>query len=381
MVHSVPTIAAYYFPNYHSDARNALTHGPGWNEWELVRRARPRFPGHRQPNCPLWGYGDEADPRVMEQKIAAAADHGVDVFIYDWYYYNDGTFLERALNEGFFGAANRSRLRYALMWANHNWVDIHPVPADLNPELLYPGAVTPESFERMTDYVIEHHFSRPEYWRIAGAPYFSIYELYRIAESFGGWNEAAAALERFREKARSAGFPGIHLNGVLWGLQLLPGEQTISDPAALVKLFGLDSVTSYVWVHHARLERFPVTPYAEVFAANRAYWDSAASTYAAPYFPNVTMGWDASPRTLQETEYTDRGYPYMATMSTTPEEFGAAIRAACDFVAARPPEQRVVTINAWNEWTEGSYLEPDEFHRFAYLEAIREAKAAFTDEK
>ena len=127
-----------------------------------------------------------------------------------------------------------------------------------------------------------------------------------------------------------AGFPGIHLNGVLWGLQLLPGEQTISDPAALVKLFGLDSVTSYVWVHHARLERFPVTPYAEVFAANRAYWDSAASTYAAPYFPNVTMGWDASPRTLQDTEYTDRGYPYMATMSTTPEEFGAAIRAAKD---------------------------------------------------
>lgn len=51
------TIACYYFPNYHVDPRNEAVHGPGWSEWELVKRAEPRYPGHRQPRVPLWGYG------------------------------------------------------------------------------------------------------------------------------------------------------------------------------------------------------------------------------------------------------------------------------------------------------------------------------------
>src|SRR5580698_8957023 len=73
------TVACYYFPNYHpGDPRNDAWKGPGWCEWELVKNARPRFPGEHQPNVPLWGYGDESDPKVMEQKIDAAADHGID---------------------------------------------------------------------------------------------------------------------------------------------------------------------------------------------------------------------------------------------------------------------------------------------------------------
>ena len=54
--------------------------GKGWNEWDLVKAATPRFPGHQQPKVPLWGHEDESDPKVMERKIAAAADHGIDVF-------------------------------------------------------------------------------------------------------------------------------------------------------------------------------------------------------------------------------------------------------------------------------------------------------------
>src|SRR5690606_24554411 len=119
-------VACYYFPNYHPDPRNEAAHGPGWTEWELVRRAEPRFLGHRQPRTPAWGEEDESDPEVMAKKIDAAADHGIDVFLFDWYYYDDGPFLERGLEQGFFNAPNRDRLKFALMWANHNWVDIHP---------------------------------------------------------------------------------------------------------------------------------------------------------------------------------------------------------------------------------------------------------------
>ena len=63
------TVAAYYFPNYHTDdPRNIINKGPGWSEWELVKAARPRFPGHHQPNVPAWGYTDEKDPEVMAKK-------------------------------------------------------------------------------------------------------------------------------------------------------------------------------------------------------------------------------------------------------------------------------------------------------------------------
>src|SRR5271163_3640596 len=88
--HSI-TVASYYFGNYHpNDPRNIRLKGAGWSEWELVKAAKPRFVGHQQPKTPLWGYTDESNPGAMAQKIAAAADHGINAFIFDWYYYNDG---------------------------------------------------------------------------------------------------------------------------------------------------------------------------------------------------------------------------------------------------------------------------------------------------
>ena len=364
-------IAVYYFPNYHADPRNEAVHGRGWTEWELVRSARPRFPGHRQPKVPLWGWEDEADPRVMARKIRAASDSGIDAFLFDWYYYDDGPFLERALLEGFHGAPNCGELAYALMWANHDWTYIHPLPADGSARLLHRGAVTPESFERMTDYMIGTHFRHPSYWKIDGCPYFSIYEVYQLAAGLGGWENAAAALGRFRSKVRKAGFPGLHLNAVLWGVQLLPGETAAGCPEEIVRRLRFDSVTSYVWVHHARLDRFPRTGCREVFEANRAYWEEAARKFGVPYFPNVTVGWDPSPRTVQNLPFTNAGYPHMPIMEQAPREFGAALEAAAQFAAGLPPSQRIVTVNAWNEWTEGSYLEPDEVNGFACLVEIR----------
>ena len=159
-----PIIAAYYFPNYHQDARNAKVHGPGWTEWELVRHAQPRWAGHQQPKVPLWGYTDEADPQVMATKIAAAADHGVDAFIFDWYWYDDGAFIERCLEEGFLKAPNRERVKFSLMWANHDWIDIHPAKASVPAPLLHPGKTTSATFASVQDKVIHDYFSQPNQW-------------------------------------------------------------------------------------------------------------------------------------------------------------------------------------------------------------------------
>ena len=365
------TVACYYFGNYHpGDTRNVQQKGPVWSEWEVVKAARPRFPGHVQPNVPRWGYTDESDSCAMAQKIAAAADHGVDAFIFDWYYYNDGPFLERPIDSGFLKAVNNHRLKFALMWANHDWTDIHPHRRGTSAKLLYPGAVTPATFDRICDHVIERYFLHPSYWKIDGRPYFSVYELYKLVESCGGVDQTQAALERFRAKARAAGLPGIHLNAVTWGVQILPGETTIQNPAALIQRLGFDSVTSYVWIHHVQLPKLQ-TDYEWVRDQYFRYWDEAEKKFGVPYFPNVTMGWDSSPRAAQQDEFGDFGYPFMNTISNnTPANFRQALELTKHRLLAQPTGPRIVTINCWNEWTEGSYLEPDTVHDLQYLEAV-----------
>jgi hypothetical protein len=365
-------VGVYYFGNYHADPRNEAVHGPGWTEWELVKLARPRFPGHQQPKVPLWGYEDESDPAVMAKKIAAAADHAITHFIFDWYWYDDGPFLNRPLEQGFLKAANNDRLKFALMWANHDWVDIHPHKQHSRYPLLYPGPVRRQTFDTVADYVIENYFRHPCYWKIDGCPYFSFYELMTLMAGLGSVEATRDALTSFRAKTRQAGFPDVHLNAVIWGVQLLPIEQAITDLAHLLRVLGFDSVTSYVWIHHVRLPSFPTTPYEYVMREAVAHWDRAKGQYGLPYHPNVTMGWDSSPRAVQSDVYTDSGYPFMPVLDgNTPARFEAALRHAKAFLDRDAQQPKLLTINAWNEWTEGSYLEPDTFHGMGYLEAIR----------
>ncbi|WP_127586527.1 glycosyltransferase WbsX family protein [Paenibacillus koleovorans] len=368
--------AAYYFPNYHVDARNEQWHGKGWTEWELVKRAEPRFPGHQQPKVPLWGYEDEADPAAMARKIDAAADHGLTSFIFDWYWYEDGPYLQRALDEGFLHAPNNDRLKFALMWANHDWVDIHPAPRSRPYNVQAKGTFSEQAFIQATDHMIRHYFSHPSYWRVNGGLYVSFYQVQGLLEGFGGVEETARILNEFRERVRAAGLGELHLNIVVWALQILPTEQMPGDIHDFLERLGADSITSYVWVHHQLLNQFPVTDYADVRARSEQDYETFTSEYKLPYFPNVTMGWDASPRTVQSDGYENLGYPHMATLgNNTPEQFKLAVEGITSFLDRSPVTPKIFTINAWNEWTEGSYLEPDIINGMKYLEAIRDVLA------
>ena len=370
------TVASYYFANYHpGDPRNTKAKGPDWSEWELVKAAKPRFHGHHQPNIPLWGYTDESDPNVMAQKIAAAADHGIDAFIFDWYHYDDGPFLDRPIDQGFLHASNNNRIKFAFMWANHDWQELHPYTKGAPQPVLYPGRVTPQTFERIADHLIKDYFSHPSYWKIDGKPYFSFYDLTKLLDSFGSVKATRAALDAFRAKAAAAGLPGLHLNAVAWGQPILPAEKAPVDSAALVRDLGFDSVTSYVWVHHAGLPR-QETDYNEVRDAYFNYWDHARQKFSVPYFPNVTMGWDPSPRCGQRDTFDNSGYPFTNTISAnTPERFRAALELTRQRLLADPAGPRILNINCWNEWTEGSYLEPDTVNGLKYIEAVREVFA------
>jgi hypothetical protein len=367
-------IAVYYFPNYHNDdTRNELRYGKGWSEWELVKNATPRFEGHNQPKIPLWGYTNESDPEVMEMKINVASKYGIDVFLYDWYYYNNGPFLEKGLENGFLRAEKNNKIRFALMWANHDWIDLFPRNPEIpSAQLFYPGSVTPETFDKMTDYIISNYFSQPSYWKIDECPYFSIYELYRFIESMGGKENAKAALEKFRSKTRKAGFKNLHLNAIVWGVKILPGEKELKNPSELLNYLSFNSTTSYVWIHHVALNKFPETDYEEVQDSYFRYCDQFTKTVKQPYYPNVTIGWDATPRCSNKVSFGNFGYPCMAVIkNNTPENFLRALQVSKSWADTNIKSSKVITINSWNEWTEGSFLEPGREYGYRYLEAIK----------
>lgn len=365
-------VAAYYFGNFHIDPRNEAAHGKGWTEWQLVRDARPRFPGHMQPKVPLWGYEDDSNPKVFERKIAAASMASVSAFIFDWYWYDDGPFLQAALEDGYLHASNCKDMKFAIMWANHDWDDIHPAKLRSPPFLQFPGQINAGAFDKMTTHIVDRYFSQDNYLKIDGCPYFSVYELYRFVIGLGGFKEAAAQLQKFRDKVKSAGFPDLHLNAVTWGIQLLPGEGEVPDLKTFLERLDVDSTTSYVWIHHAQLTQFPITEYDELATAYERYRSKASEEMGKPYFPNVSVGWDASPRACQSDIYTNSSYPFMPVVQgNTPRRFGEALRSAKEFLDSTSAlKTKLLTINSWNEWTEGSYLEPDVEQGFAYLDQI-----------
>ena len=364
-------VGCYYFPNYHVDPRNEKIHGPGWTEWQLVRHATPRFPHHQQPKVPLWGHEDESKPEVMEQKIDAAVDHGIDHFIFDWYYYEDGPFLERCLEQGFLKARNVNRIDFALMWANHDWCNVHPMSRAFGKELLYPGRVSPKMFRFITDLILDRYFSHPSYLKVDGCPYFSIYDLAKFVEIHGSVEATRKAIDGFRERVRAAGFPDLHFNAVAWGKPVLPGEKVIRDLPQLVAALGFNSVTSYVWIHHADLDQTPFTSFQKVLDQYLQTWNRMEEEYDIPYFPNVTMGWDNSPRTLQSDIWEPLPESTFSNCigGNTPEAFEGALELFRERLSRRAGPN-LLSINAWNEWTEGSYLEPDKVTGMGYLEAI-----------
>jgi hypothetical protein len=368
-------IAVYYFPNYHmTDPRQQQRYSEAWSEWDLVKTAKPRFTGHEQPKVPIWGYTDESNPEVMKMKIDAASSHGIDAFIYDWYWYDDSLFLGKGLEDGFMKAPNNSKMKFSLMWANHNWIDIFPRKLNDQPSsLLYKGSISAEKFDKMTDYIIQKYFKHPSYWLVDGCPYFSIYELYTFIDGIGGIDSAKVALDKFREKTKKAGFKGLHLNAVSWGVQIKPEYKGFVQPNDILNYLNISSTTSYVWIHHTNLPDFPQTEYSVVRDGYMKYANEYVKQTTKPYYLNVTMGWDATPRCGYEKPFGDYGYPCMPTVkNNTPEAFKLSLQLAKKWTDENVKGTKIITINSWNEWTEGSYLEPERKYGYQYLEALKE---------
>ena len=119
-----------YYPHWHRYPKGDEWFGADrWRqgEWEFVKTAKPRFPGHRQPIVPLLGYLDGASPSDVEKEIDLAADAGIGVFLYDYYYYGGCVTQEEALEQGFLCARNRDRMKFAIMWCLRLWRQTRPL--------------------------------------------------------------------------------------------------------------------------------------------------------------------------------------------------------------------------------------------------------------
>ena len=367
-------VAAYVWPAYTGDEKRARIFWPeGYGEWQTVKNAKKNsymkpkdYVWDRQP---LWGYVNEADPAVMEMEIQCAYDHGVNVFIYDWYWYDDRPFLENCLNDGYLKARNNDLVKFYIMWANHHANHMWSVElsSTMGRETIWSGYTDFEKFKRIVARWIEY-FKHPSYYKIDGKPVFMIYTVKHFVEGIGGYENARRALDYFREETVKAGFPGLHIQAtaLLPSLFLNDGKLVPAEVGNIYDLLGFDSTTHYQMRDLYKMD----WDYDEVIRVLKEQYEWMDAQKRLTYFPHVTLGWDTNPRYLH--------YRDDVTTGATPDKIEKALRQAKHYVDTHDLPAPLVVINSWNEWTETSYLEPDNLYGYGYLEAV---KKVFLDQE
>lgn len=366
-------IAAFIWPSYTGDEPRTRIFWPeGYGEWQTVKAMTDKgYKGCRWPRIPTWGYVNEADSRVMEMQIDCAVSYGVNVFIYDWYWYDNRPFLENCLNDGFLKARNNKDMKFCLMWANHDathlW-DKRNSDNDLS-TVIWSGVVTPEIFSNICDRTIEKYFSCENYYMIDGCPVHMIFDIDNFIRSFGTSDECRKGIDEFRRKTVEAGFDGLHFQVVHWRNRVFNwlDDSDINkgvDSAEMYRFLGVDSVTSYNWGCSTDFDG----DYTEITDRYVGEIEKETEKLNVPFYPNISVGWDNNVRF-------NKFIPGVAE-NNTPENFKTACERIKDF-ADSALENGVmkapfITVNSWNEWTETSYLQPDDLYGYGYLEAIKE---------
>ena len=362
-----------FYPHWHRYPKGDEWFGADrWKqgEWAFVKDARPLYPNHKQPLVPYAGFLDESDPKDMAKEIALAANAGIDVFLYDYYWYDGQITQEEALEKGFLQAPNRDRMKFAIMWCYHERNDQFRPELGAGRRRLMSLAHTKDEFLGLIDHCIARYFARPEYWRKDGKLFFSFFNFNYFYQRHGA-NPAAvkAELDEARARVRAAGLGEIHFNA----------QNVRAEMSETCKACGIDSLTDYNLgpgtVPNAaahRAARDWQYDYAEMPAALAARLEKMKGA-ALPYIPNVTTGWDSTPRCRFDERYPWRKseYPYSVSFTNnTPDIFRTCLAAAKKWAEEDPRQPGAVYINGWNEYTEGTYLVPNNFDSDGFLRAI-----------
>jgi lipopolysaccharide biosynthesis protein len=349
-------IVAYYLPQFHPIPENDVWWGKGFTEWNNVTRAQPLFCYHRQPRLPAdLGFYDLRMPEVREAQAELAQRYGVTGFCYYYYWFNGRGILRRPLDEMVSSA--RPDFPFMVCWANEPWSRNWDGG---DREVLLPQEYAP-GWARALARDIAPMLKDERYIRLAGRPMVAIYRIMHIPDRLD-------ALNAFRDELRALGVGEVHIGGGWVGFT--GDEEPYDNPT----ICGLDSWFEFPPHRIAAKEmtgklaelnpRFTGKIYSYRSAIDVALAERVTSAHDRRHAA-VMVGWDNTPRRLLGAH---------AFHGATPALFRRWLRALVrDGEGQSADGERLIFINAWNEWAEGAYLEPDQDFGHAWLQAVASA--------
>jgi lipopolysaccharide biosynthesis protein len=337
-------LVAYYLPQFHPIPENDLWWGKGFTEWTNVTRALPRFVGHHQPQLPDGlGFYDLRVPETLAQQASLARRHGIEGFCFHYYWFNGRELLDTPLK--LLLSHRNIDLPFCINWANDHWTRAWD---SAESRILIRQEHSPESDIAFAA-TLEPVLRDPRYIRIGGRPLLMVYNP-------GLLPDPGATAARWRRHFIECGVGDPYL------VASHRAEQ--SDP----RLLGMDAIAGFP-PHRFGFGLPSIAERLEFlsprFSGRVHSYDSMAERAMAfraegyKYFQGVCPGWD------NEARRPGKGLIFQGS---TPEKYGRWLDDACEkAMQARDDDERIVFVNAWNEWAEGAHLEPDRHYGYAYL--------------
>ncbi|SFJ46931.1 glycoside hydrolase family 99-like domain-containing protein [Caulobacter sp. UNC279MFTsu5.1] len=348
-----PRTVAFYLPQFHPIAENDAWWGQGFTEWANVAKAVPQFVGHLQPRLPAdLGYYDLRVRDVQRAQADLARRSGVDAFCFHYYWFAGKRLLEKPLDA--FVDDPEITLPFALCWANENWT--RRWDGDEG-QILIGQKHSPEDDYAVLD-DLARYMRSPRYLRVGDRPLLIVYRPDALPD-------ARATVVRWRERARAIGIGEIYVACTnAFGFS----DYKASDFDSLVEFpphaLAQGEMTDQILPLNSDFSG-RVYDYGQVVAAKAVDLAELRDTQRKP---GVMPSWD------NEARKPGAGHVFH---NATPERFHYWMRSALTAAARAPrPDERLVFINAWNEWAEGAYLEPDRWYGHAFAQALRSALEA-----
>jgi lipopolysaccharide biosynthesis protein len=350
-------LIAFYLPQFHPIPENDHWWGKGFTEWTNVTRARPLFAGHYQPHLPAdLGFCDLRLAETRQAQADLAREYGIHGFCYYHYWFHGKRLLERPFGEVL--RLGEPDLPFCLCWANEHWTKAW----DCNPSGIIVEQKYSEEDDRNHLRWLLHAFRDPRYIRVNGKPLFLVYRAHDLPDR-------ARTAAVWREEARAGGLEDLFLCKVECyddprkdpagfsfdaAVEFQPDCEGLGPPLRRGRMWDL--LRALGLAEKAFGQNF-VCDYSTLMAC-------AVRRQPPPYkrFPCVTPLWDNSARHKIDAHI---------FVGSTPGLYEQWLRSALRRAGAAAPGEKLVFINAWNEWAEGNHLEPDQRHGRAYLEATR----------
>jgi glycosyltransferase involved in cell wall biosynthesis len=339
-------LIAFYLPQFHPIPENDVWWGDGFTEWTNVTKAKPLFPGHYQPHLPAdLGYYDLRLAEAREAQATLARSHGIYGFCYYHYWFDGKMLLERPFNEVL--ASGKPDFPFCLCWANEPWSrrwDGRPT------DVLQPQTYSARDDEAHIRWLLPALADRRAI-QVDGKPLLLIYQGRDLPDP-------ARTAATWRREVEKAGLVGLHLVAVETGWDAeWDATQAGFDAKALFQ--PQFSMLGTVRRQALGSKRLRVFDYQEA-------WPVLANPEPVSYlrYDTVFPAWDNTAR---------RGEEGWVVHNASPEAYEQWLRLVLERTQERPPNKRIVFLNAWNEWAEGCHLEPDQRSGRMFLEATLRA--------